>query len=488
MTCLLSTTEMYAADRAAAETGIPGPILMENAGWQVARAIRTRFAPRPIAVLCGPGNNGGDGFVAARYLQAWGWPVRLALLGEVGKLKGDAALMAERWSGPVETLSPDILARDPLVIDALFGAGLARPLEGPARTMIEALNDGDHDIVAVDVPSGLDGNTGQVLGIAPQAVLTVTFFRPKTGHALMPGRRLCGELVVADIGIPPAVLDRIAPQTQVNGPELWLDALPWPQPDGHKYDRGHLLVAGGAAMTGAARLVSGAGRRAGAGLTTIIAPDAALPIYRSDQPGVIVQPISEWTALMGDKRRNAVVIGPGLGIGTDAVRLTLTALAAGKACVVDADALTSFASDPKALWQADGIKILTPHDGEFARLFSYQGDRLVRARAAARESGAIVLLKGSDTVIAAPDGRAAITVTAPPTLATGGSGDVLAGLIGGLVAQHMDPFQAACAAAWMHGAAAKVGGPGLIAEDLIEAMPQVWAALEKGTEEGAWTK
>ncbi len=488
MTSLLSASEMYAADKAAADAGIPGPILMENAGWQVARAIRTRFAPQPVAVLCGPGNNGGDGFVAARYLQAWGWPVRVALLGEAGKLKGDAALMAERWRGPVEPLSPAILARDPLVIDALFGAGLARPLDGAARKMIETLNTGGYTVVAVDVPSGIDGNTGQMLGIAPQAALTVTFFRPKTGHALMPGRQLCGELVVTDIGIPSTVLDAIAPRAYVNGPDLWQNALPWPQPGGHKYDRGHLLVAGGGAMTGAARLAVAAGRRAGAGLATIVAPEAALAIYRSDDPGVMVQPVSEWPALMADKRRNAAVIGPGLGVSAETVRLVMTALDAGKVCVLDADALSSFASDPKTLWQTPGAKILTPHDGEFARLFTHKGDRLTRARAAARESGAIVLLKGPDTVIAAPDGHAAITVTAPPTLATGGSGDVLAGLIGGLVAQRMDPFLAACAAAWMHGAAAKVNGAGLIAEDLVEAMPEVWAALEKGTEEGAWTR
>jgi NAD(P)H-hydrate epimerase len=479
---------MYAADKAAADADIPGPTLMENAGWQVARAIRMRFEPRPVAALCGPGNNGGDGFVVARYLRDWGWPVRLALLGEAGALKGDAKLMAERWRGPVEPLSPGILARDPLVIDALFGAGLTRPLEGQARAIIEALNEGNYDVVAVDVPSGLDGNTGQVLGVASQAELTVTFFRPKTGHALMPGRELCGELVVADIGIPPAVLGTIAPKTWVNGPSLWRDALPWPQPEGHKYSRGHLLVAGGGTMTGAARLAAAAGRRAGAGLVTIVAPGMALPTYRADDPGTIVQAMTEWQPLMSDKRRNAAVIGPGLGVDAETVRLVLTALKAGKACVIDADALTSFASEPGVLWQTQGIKILTPHDGEYARLFSHKGDRLVRARAAAQESGAIVLLKGPDTVIAAPDGRAAVTVTAPPTLATGGSGDVLAGLIGGLAAQSMEPWLAACAGAWMHGAAAQVHGLGLIAEDLIDAMPEVWTALAKGDEEGGWTR
>ncbi len=478
MTCLLTTAEMYTADKAAAAAGVPGPILMENAGWQVARAVRTRFAPRPVAVLCGPGNNGGDGFVAARYLRQWGWPVRLALLGTLDQLKGDAALMASRWTGPVEPLSPAILARQPVVIDALFGAGLGRPLDGPARAMVDALDAGRHDVVAVDVPSGLDGNTGQMLGAAARARVTVTFFRPKPGHALMPGRALCGELVVADIGIPDTVLDGIAPRTHVNGPDLWRDALPWPMPEGHKYTRGHLLVAGGAAMTGAARLVARAGRRAGAGLVTIVAPDPALATYRGDDPGTIVQSVGEWTGLLNDKRRNAAVIGPGLGVSAETARLVLTALNAGKACVIDADALSSFAGAADTLAKIQGSKILTPHDGEYARLFSYKGDRLMRARAAAREAGATILLKGPDTVIAAPDGRAAVTIDAPPTLATGGSGDVLAGIIGGLLAQGMDPWAAACAGAWMHGAAARIHGAGLIAEDVIEALPGVWRTLE----------
>ena len=240
-------------------------------------------------------------------------------------------------------------------------------------------------------------------------------------------------------------------------------------------------------MTGAARLVTAAGRRAGAGLATIVAPDTALPIYRAGDPGAMVRPIADWTALLADKRHNAAVIGPGLGVGAETARLVLTALAAGKACVLDADALTTFGADPAALWKAHGPKVLTPHDGEYARLFPFTGDRLLRARLAARESGAVVLLKGPDTVIASPDGRAVITVDAPPTLATGGSGDVLAGLIGGLLAQGMDPYFAACAAAWMHGAAARAHGAGLIAEDLVAALPKVWTALAQASEDAAWT-
>ena len=477
MTCLLSTREMYAADAAAMAGGVAGEALMEAAGWQVARLIRQRFPARPVVVLCGPGNNGGDGFVVARLLAGWGWPVRLALLGEVARLRGDAAIMAARWSGPVEALSVAGLSGQPLVVDAMFGAGLARPIDGAAESVIEEINRRRLEVVAIDVPSGVDGDSGQVCGVAPQACLTVTFFRRKPGHVLLPGRLLCGETVVGDIGIPEAVLGPIGPKTFVNQPGLWADRLPWPRPDGHKYDRGHLVVAGGVAMTGAARLAAMAGRRAGAGLTTIIAAEAALPVYRGAEPGTIVQSLAGWDEMLADRRRNALVLGPGLGVGEPTRRLVLSALAAGKACVIDADALTSFAEDPPGLWRGGGTAVLTPHDGEYGRLFRHTGDRLTRARQAAAECGAVVLLKGPDTTIAAPDGRAAVTVDAPPWLATGGTGDVLAGLIGGLLAQGMASFEAACAGAWMHGAAATAFGPGLIAEDLLDCLPAVWRDL-----------
>lgn len=484
MNCLLSTREMYPADAAAMAAGVSGEALMEAAGWQVAMAVRRRFRPRPVGVLCGPGNNGGDGFVVARLLDGWGWPVRVALLGEVGRLKGDAAAMAKRWTGRVEPLTPEFLAGRPLVIDALFGAGLARPLDGVARAVIEDMAGRGLEVVAIDVPSGVDGDTGQILGAAAPAALTVTFFQAKPGHVLLPGRRLCGDLVVADIGIPQSVLAGLPPHTFINDPAAWMAFVPWPRPEGHKYDRGHLLVAGGAVMTGAARLVALAARRAGAGLVTIAAPPEAAAIYRTDRPGTIVQTLADWDSLVADRRKNAVVAGPGLGVGELPRNLVLSALSAGKNCVLDADGLTSFAGCAEPLWGLAGQLVLTPHDGEYARLFGYEGDRLSRARQAAAESGAVVLLKGPDTVVAAPDGRATVTVDAPPTLATGGTGDVLAGIIGGLLAQGVPPFEAASMGAWIHGRTAVRFGLGLIAEDLIDAMPSVWrdiAARAEGT-------
>ena len=478
---LLSTREMAAADSAAIAAGTPGIELMEAAGWQVARLVRQHYTPRKTVILCGPGNNGGDGFVAARLLDRWGWPVKLGLLGGRGELKGDAALAAARWDGPVHAVSEDLLSGAPLVIDALFGAGLTRPLDGSARAMVEAIAARGLSMVAVDLPSGVNGDSGTVLGAAARAELTVTFAAAKPGHLLLPGRDLCGRLEVCEIGVAlPA-----GAATFHNRPSLWIDTLPCPQASGHKFSRGHLLVAGGADMTGAARLAARSGRRAGAGLTTLAAPTGTIEAYQQDAPGTLVKPLTAWPDLLADPRINAAVIGPGLGVGEATRRLVLQALGASKACVLDADALTSFADNPLTLWFSRGTSVLTPHDGEYARLFRQQGDRLTRARAGAKESGATLLLKGSDTVVAAADGRAAIADNAPPDLATGGAGDVLAGLVGGLLAQGMPPFEAACAAVWMHGEAASFFGPGLVAEDLIDYLPRVLARLREDDGRGS---
>lgn len=475
---VLSVAEMYRADALATAGGVSGERLMDAAGHAVAREVRRRFPACRVAILCGPGNNGGDGFVAARLLARAGYAVRLALLGEVVNLKGDAALMAARWQGGVEPLAPQVLDRADVVVDALFGAGLARPLDGVSQAMIAEIGRRRLKVIAVDVPSGVDGDTGAILGLAPDSLATVTFFRKKPGHLLLPGRLKCGEVVVADIGIPAEVLAEVEPPVAENAPALWMHAFPRPMPGGHKYDRGHLVVVGGSAMTGAARLAARAARRVGAGLVTIAAPLESLGIYRAGDPGTIVASLDDFAALLADPRKNAVVLGPGGGTG-EGMRERVMAALKNKAVVLDADALTAFADRPKDLLKAlSACAVLTPHDGEFARLFgTVEGSRLERARQAAGRAGAVVLLKGADTVIAHPDGRAVINSNAPPTLATAGSGDVLAGLIGGLLAAGMDPFEAAAAAAWLHGAAAQAIGPGLIAEDLAEALPAVLARI-----------
>jgi hydroxyethylthiazole kinase-like uncharacterized protein yjeF len=464
---LLTPAEMARADAASPALGVPGPVLMEAAGRAVARAVAARFRPRRVLVLAGPGNNGGDGYVAARLLAERGWPITLAALGPP-RPGSDAAGAAARWRGPMVPFVPEEAARSELVIDAVFGAGLSRDVGGIVAETLRAAS----RIVAVDVPSGVDGETGAVRGTAAAAALTVSFFRLKPGHLLLPGRDLCGVTVLADIGLPQSVLSQIQPRCFANGPSLW--ALPRLGTDSHKYARGHVTVVGGAVMTGAARLAADAARHAGAGLVTIAALGST-DVYRAGSSGTIVSD-EKLPALLADERRVVWVCGPGLG--SDAARATLPVLlAAGRTVVGDADVFSAFAGHPEGL---RGSAVLTPHAGEFTRAFGAPGaDRVAAVRAAAASTGAVVLLKGSDTIIAAPDGRVAINASAPPWLATAGAGDVLAGLIAGLLAQGMPPWQAAAAAAYVHGRAAVLAGPGLVVEDLLPALRQ--ALLEHDT-------
>ena len=481
---LLTSAQMAQADAAAIAGGVPGTALMEAAGRAVAEACAARWSRRPVTVLCGPGNNGGDGFVAARHLAGAGWPVRVALLGERDRLRGDAAHHAALWTGGIAPLAPEALEGAAVVIDAIFGAGLARPLEGAARATVEAIEVRGLDCLSVDLPSGVNGDTGEVLGAAPTARVTVTFFRKKPGHLLLPGRMLCGDTLVAQIGIPDLALDGVRPACFENDPVLWVEGLPRPRLDDHKYRRGHAVICGGTRMTGAARLAAEAARRSGAGLLTILCAPEALAIYAMAAPGHLVRTLqpdgSIPAAILRDPRVTAMLIGPGAGLEEATLQRVLSALSAGKPLVLDADALTVFAERPSSLFSAlTGAEVLTPHEGEFLRLFGGDGGRLQRARAAAAMARCVVLLKGADTVIAAPDGRAIINANAPADLATGGTGDVLAGIILGLRAQGMPPFEASAAAAWLHGAAAEAVGPGLIAEDLAPALRHVLSALRR---------
>jgi hydroxyethylthiazole kinase-like uncharacterized protein yjeF len=503
---LLTTAEMAEADRLAVAGGTTGIILMESAGRAVAdRVAANHRAGSSIVVVAGPGNNGGDGFVAGRLLAERGYAVRLLLVGSRDRPKGDAALAAERFTDAVEVAAPEHLSVSgkpaDAIVDALFGAGLDRPVEGLARDMIAAMNAArgaaGSRIYAVDLPSGINGTSGAVMGLAVEAAETITFFRRKPAHVLLPGRLHCGAITVADIGIPAATLATIKPQTFLNEAALWRAQFPVPRPDGHKYSRGHAVVlSGGIASTGAARMAARGALRAGAGLVTIASPRAALAVNAAASLAVMVRPVDgagELAAFLSDVRRNAVVLGPGGGVGPLMRELVLTALSGERAVVLDADALTSFAEEPQALIAAirahaekaiaENATVLTPHEGEFKALFEAvddvpkSGSKLVRARAAAACTGAVVLLKGSDTVVAAPDGRAAITANAPPWLATAGAGDVLAGFVAGLLAQRMPVFEAAAAAVWLHGEVGTVVGPGLIAEDLPDALPQVYRQL-----------
>jgi NAD(P)H-hydrate epimerase len=389
--------------------------------------------------------------------------------------------MSELWPGEIEELAADVLAGAGLVVDALFGTGLSRPLEGSVAAVVEALSKSGAPVVAIDIPSGVEGATGQILGTAVDAELTVTFCRKKPAHLLFPGRGRCGEVIVAEIGISDEIVGAIGPRLFENSPHLWL--MPRRLPEGHKYSAGHAVVAsGGPWNTGAARLAAQAALRAGAGLVTVASPSAALAVNAAHLTSIMLAEVDSATALeafLQDRRRNLVLLGPGMGAGSEARAKVRAALATGPATILDADALTSFEDAPQELFEAisefpERPVVLTPHQGEFSRLFAVlKGEsKVARARLAAQTSGAYIIYKGADTVIAAPDGRAVINANAPPWLATAGSGDVLAGILGGLLAQGMRPLQAAAAAVHIHGQCANRLGEGLIAEDLISAIPE----------------
>ena len=477
---LLSPSEMAQADQAAIASGVSGIELMAAAGRAVVDAIIARWTPCRVLVLCGPGNNGGDGFVVASLLRSQGWEVSVVLLGARAGLQGDAAWHAAQWQGAVYAPDSALLEEAELIVDAMFGAGLSRDIDGPAAALLREVQRRRLPVCAIDIPSGVDGATGQIRGMAVPATLTVTFFRKKPGHLLLPGRELCGELHVADIGIPDQVLQAIGTAAFENAPSLWRASMPWPTNATHKYHRGHVLVSGGAAMTGAARLAAMGAARMGAGLVTIASPPEAWAVYAAACLSIMVERLQNHDLLpaLADARRNVLLLGPGAGASGHTRGNVLAAAATGRCLVLDADALSAFADNPRELFDAfRGPCVMTPHEGEFARLFNIEGDKLQRARRAAAESSAVVILKGSDTVIAEPQGRVAINVAHAPWLATGGTGDVLAGMVAGMCAQGMPAFDAACAAVWIHAEAGKRLGPGMMSEDLPGLLPEILGRL-----------
>ena len=479
---ILTPKQLYEADALAIASGTASLTLMKNAGRAVADVIMERFKKCPVAVICGPGNNGGDGFVVARLLATKKWPVRVYLVGERDALKGDAAKMAAKWKGPVgnfKDFENGIGGKSGhrLIVDAIYGAGLNRDFPG---YLADGIHGAGVPVVSIDVPSGVDGHTGRSRNCSVIADLTVTFFRKKPAHVLQPGRRLCGEVIVADIGIPDEVADALPIRIYENSrPDL-----PYLHADTHKFRRGHAVIWSGPELaTGAARLAAVAAARSGAGLTTLIGTRDSLRIHAHHVTSIMLKPIEndeDLRLLLADKRITALCIGPAAGVNDHTRKTVLRLLKSGIDTVLDADAITVFSDAPDELFTAikalpNRAVVLTPHAGEFARLFSNlcneSDSKVERTIEAARRSGARIIFKGSDTVIANPNGFATVNTNAPPKLATAGSGDVLAGIVTGLLAQGMDAFNATCAAVWLHGEAAnRSPRRTLIAEDLLKGL------------------
>ncbi len=487
---LLTPEEMAKADRLTIEAGpFDGMGLMRRAGAAVAAVVLQRYpAASPVHVLCGPGNNGGDGYVVAKLLHEAGAEVSVWALGDP-KVGTDAAIAAAECPVTAKPLAGFNPGAGSVIVDALFGAGLSKAIEGDAGAAIEKCAKAEVPVIAVDLPSGISGDSGKILGAAFRAEITVTFFRKKPGHLLYPGRELCGDTVVAEIGIRPGVLETIRPACFENTPALWDEHFPRPAAETHKYARGHVGVfSGGPSSTGAARLSARAAARAGAGAVTLLSPGNALQVNAAHLTSTILrkadslEEIAEW---LGERKPAALVFGPGLGlndkVGDFALKLIAACGGIVRHIVFDADALTHLSRRRDEFLSAfhtpDAPQfVLTPHEGEFARVFpELAGDKSLskvdRARRAAVLAKATVILKGPDTVIASSDGRAAINANAAPWLATAGSGDVLAGIAAGLLSQGMPSFEAACAAVWLHAEAGSRFGPGLIAEDLPDLLP-----------------
>ena len=489
---ILSSHQMTLAEEAACTGKVTSFTLMQRAGKAVADEIISRYSKQDVLVLCGPGNNGGDGFIVAAALKKKNWPVTVACAVDVHDLQGDASRAAELWTGDVLGFDAVELPKggpeDGLIVDAVFGTGLSRPVMGDMYDVLLSLRGTECPIIAVDVPSGAMADTGECQHCTPQATLTVTFGWKKPAHLLLPAREACGELVVADIGIADDVLDDIGPFMMENATSLEWGDVSFDKPmNAHKYHHGHVVVLGGRAMTGAATLAATAALRVGAGLVTVVAPADTAIIHQLSCPSLLVEPMGELARFkehIKDPRRNAVLVGPGAGLENIGAlkKIVFDTVQAEpkKICVLDADALSVFADDPSVLMKVLGPHcILTPHEGEFARLFpDLTGSKPERAFAAARRSKAVIVFKGADTVIASPDARLVINSNGTGWLATAGTGDVLAGLIAGLAARDiLDPFDAACAAVWMHGRASELAGAGLISADLLERIPEVLSEI-----------
>lgn len=481
---ILTAAEMKQADLAAIEDGTTALSLIRSAGIGLASIIEQNAPPGRILFLCGTGNNGADGFIAAERLRhKEGWQVRVACTDKIKNLKNDVALAAKDWQGETEALNSNLpVHQTDIIVDAIFGTGFSGELPAEMVTLFDKIRTRKIPVIAADVPSGMNATSGAIAAGTLKPALTVAFCRKKIAHVLQPSRNFCGKLHIAMVPIADETIAAQNTNTFENHPALWLKSFPFPSPEMHKYDRGHVMVYGGAQRTGAACLAAYAAQRAGAGVVSITCTQEAQAVYQSYRASIMVDTWDsgdDFKALLRSERQNTCVFGPGAGANDQLKEAVIAALGFNKTLVLDADVFTAFKDDSAALFEKLGPQhVLTPHEGEFSRIFGHiEGNKLDRARAAARRSNAIIILKGSDTVIAAPDGTAAINTNAPPILAIAGAGDVLSGLISGFAAQGMPTFMASLAAVWMQADAARSHGPGLTAEDIIHQIPQTLSRL-----------
>jgi NAD(P)H-hydrate epimerase len=478
---------MRHADHLTIESGVSGFDLMLSAGQAVANMAHEKWPDLTVIILCGGGNNGGDGLVAGKFLHDMGADVRVFTLKSSLLQKGDAKKASGFWDGKTEKLKNLIKANDlsdnVLIIDALFGIGFCGRLNSDVSVALDFVKHKGWPVLAIDVPSGIDGDALTIDPHTLRVVATVTFFRKKICHVLMPTMAQCGEISVHDIGISGDVIGDFDIELYENTPFVWKDRIPQKTSRDHKYNHGHCVILGGAKMTGAARMAANAAMRIGAGACSIVAPDKeSAHIYQEAEPHLMVESLSlekagTFEKHIQDERRNAVLIGPGAGLEdiTNLKAAILKTLESDKAVILDADALSCFEDEPQTLLQAMTAKtIITPHEGEFKRLFpALEGARLDRVRQAITMTKAVIVLKGADTLIAQNNQPVFVNTHASPHLATAGAGDVLAGMICGLSARRMSAFDGARAACWIHGEASLQCGAGLVAPDLIDEIPAI---------------
>ncbi len=502
---LYNLSEMQSADKLAIKSGISGIFLMEQAGSRVASHVeRLCNGPCRVCILAGPGNNGGDAFVIARLLRQRAYKIDMHLLctkrGQIEDDKTDAQFMKKKWekNGGIthqlitKTDFKSKISSYDLIIDGLFGAGLSRDIQEPLAAIIEEINHSKTPVLAIDVPSGLNGDSGQIMGTAIKATYTSSFYRPKQGHYLYPGREICGELYIDNIGIPERVNEELSVNQHINTPEQWSSIGRSKQQNSHKYNHGSVMVVSGAkTMRGAAVLSSNAAMRAGAGLVTIaeakddleVHPRSFAAIMQIEVPKTDSQ--EEWAKVQKQKKVSATLIGPGCLPNEETKNRVLSLIECSERIILDAGAITAFAGVKKKLANAlnkrsekEPISVLTPHEGEFKKLFPEvdMANKVDAAREAAKQLNAIIVLKGPDTVIAAPQGKVLVNINAPSSLATAGSGDVLAGIIVSLASnQELPLYEAAAAAVYIHSECANRIGTELIADDLIDHIAAVKA-------------